>query len=128
MKIVANTPAHVVVDSNHEVIDVTYEASVNFTYCVAEQTKRHGVRYAEVNVSCVEYYAMKNGKDVQEKVKNAIANRHPLFWITKADTVMTDSNQTQKSMILLKMGQKVKIAGEILTVGESNVKGYYTLS
>lgn len=119
MKTVATVPAFDVFDLENEVLTITAAHCDHFDglrFCVAKETLRHGTMYPEVSPNCIAYYCANDEGGAEKAIARAIERKEPLYWFNNCGSSITAHDRPRYAMILIKEGQKVRMAGQLLQV------------
>lgn len=119
MKTVASVPAFDVIDYEIDVINIHPEHCDHFTglrFCIAKETKRHGTLYPEVSPNCVAYYCANDEGGAEAAIERSKARNEPLYWFNNCGSSIVGHDRPRWTMILIKDGQHVSMAGATLKV------------
>jgi hypothetical protein len=119
MKTIAQFPAYDVIDLELDVIEMSREIANGLTFCVAYESRNHGTLHSRVHPYCADYYEREAGggdAEVKEAIEAMEKNGHDIFWISNLATTITSSNREREAWHILRDGQKIRMAGQLLEI------------
>nr|DAF93607.1 MAG TPA: hypothetical protein [Myoviridae sp. ctshb19] len=130
--LVKSVPAFDVVDLNQEIIDLPFGSmgdtigKPGLRFCVEKQT-RIDILHTEVSLSCVVYYAMENGDNVEESVERSKRFGHEMYWVNNCGAMITAARRARWELVLLKPGQKVRMNDLVMEFYRKGNSDHYGL-
>lgn len=116
---VATFPAFDVVDLGQEVITITAQDCESFSevrFCTSYESRRYGTMYRECSPNCVDYYCANDEGGIEVAVERNQKNGGTRFWFNNCACSITAHDRPKYTLILIKEGQLVTMAGYTLKV------------